>query len=425
MIRDNQTRLWHLVFAVIGAFLCVLSPLGCTHAPRFENQSHYVRNESHDRVLVFVHGLTGSAIETWQCPGRRAWTDELGSDAASDGWDIFVADYQTRLLGNHVTIEDLSGELQNSLAANGVWKHKTVAFVTHSLGGLVVTDLLLRHRENTANVSFLYLFGVPQNGAQIASLGKVAQSEKLIRQLNYKDADLQVMEAHWTDAHFGIKRYCAFETEPYGVLGVLVPEDSATLTCNEKLGIQTNHVDLVKPCSRKDQTYMAVINALNTANNQEVTMWTRLSALPGAMPDALQKSAAEPEITGKADPLGPIARAHITRLRKESRYLPPDVDRVAFYSPAYKAGVVPHTLRLPAGLKAVMSIMVVEERPGASVVTERSLEVGERFEWSQPQQGTNLTRFIVFIYPLSAEAYAQIKAEAPEHLITLEGEVTQ
>lgn len=88
-----------------------------------------------------------------------------------------------------MTIDEIVSNLANRFQSDGVFAHREVVFVAHSLGGLIVQRFLITHREYAKQVPLIMFYSTPETGAQIAKL-------------------------EWIAAHFPIKRYCAYEKQP-------------------------------------------------------------------------------------------------------------------------------------------------------------------------------------------------------------------
>jgi pimeloyl-ACP methyl ester carboxylesterase len=418
-LRSRQGHVWtwsNRSLCVLWTCLAfsTLAMIGCTAQPSGTSASYYVDGNKRDRVLVFVHGLTGTATETWRCPDGRSWPERLRADQLFDDWDIYVADYPSRFTGNRVTFSDLASAIQNRLKDDKVWNHREIAFVCHSLGGIVMSDLLLRHRENHTKVQFLYLYGVPQEGSALARVAALV-GDRLGEQLVSDSSDLQRLENDWRAARFKARRYCAFETEPLKKLGlIVVPRPSATRLCDEVVGgIDLDHMSLVKPCSNRDDSYVALRNAM-VATVPDVG-WQRLKPLPGQLPPLVQNSPLEGLTLGKQDPLGVTARADLTKQRGRE-HSPATIDQYAFLSPRYAVGAAPRHLALLGGLKATMTVVAIEDLESQVRILDQSYTASATYSWTGAAQ--ERVRFVIYVFPLSAEAQEIIQAEQPERLIS-------
>ena len=135
--------------------------------------------------IVFVHGLTGNAYNTWLHKDTRVhWPSELLRQDIPDarilsfGYDADIVNFwnpaSNSRLSNHA--ENMVGDLVRKRERTNTESRK-ILFVAHSLGGLV-TEQALSHSRNTAD-KFLHqierctagiiFLGVPHCGSDLAS----------------------------------------------------------------------------------------------------------------------------------------------------------------------------------------------------------------------------------------------------------------
>jgi predicted alpha/beta hydrolase family esterase len=227
--------------------------------------SHYVSNNNNSRVIVFVHGLNGNARDTWLFDPTHYWPQMIADDPSFADTDIYAASYPTPTRGNHMSVNDLISYLSDELEADGVFsKHKQVLFVAHSLGGIVVQELLLTYRDKNlaSKVPFIYLYATPQTGSDLANIGKIFKPDPLIKELAHGDGNfvLSSMDNAWLHSGFqSIKRYCAYETQTEKGFKV-VGRESATRGCDDYVAIDSNHRNIVKPADDKARSYTALKN---------------------------------------------------------------------------------------------------------------------------------------------------------------------
>jgi pimeloyl-ACP methyl ester carboxylesterase len=228
--------------------------------------SHYERNDKKARVIVFVHGIFGSAKDTWTCQkGDFNWPKALLSDPAFTDSDVYVAAYDTPYFGNRMTIDEVVSNLANRFQSDGVFSHREVVFVAHSLGGLIVQRFLLTHREFAKQVPLIMFYSTPETGAQVAHLGHIFSADPLLKEMfpNEQNDYLLNLENEWIGANFTIKRYCAYEKKPTKGIWV-VDRLSGTRNCTNKTPIPINkdHIEIVKPCSTQDDAYIVLKNVI-------------------------------------------------------------------------------------------------------------------------------------------------------------------
>src|ERR1700676_1643366 len=236
-----------LLVAFFGCFL----PLTAA-APVAFAKSHYERPTSkgalyNQRVIVFVHGMFGGVEDTWTNSQTHAyWPKLLLSDPRFNDSDVYVASYASPRFGNTMNVEEIAKSLESRLANDEVFQHREVVFVCHSLGGLVVQQLLLLYPRYAKQVPFIYFFSTPESGSQIAKLGSLFSSDPLLKDTFSGDENeyLQILEDTWKAAHFQIHRLCAYEKKPFS--GVLVVERlSGTRNCETTLPITEDHFGIV------------------------------------------------------------------------------------------------------------------------------------------------------------------------------------
>jgi pimeloyl-ACP methyl ester carboxylesterase len=270
----NSSLIWFLqtlVLASLAVGCAYLVSCGSkppsTSAQRESSEpvvSTYERNEKKNRVIVFVHGIFGSARGTWACPrGDFYWPKALLADPVFADSDVYVAAYDSPYFGNHMTIDEVVSNLANRFQSDAVFSHREVVFVAHSLGGLIVQRFLITHREYAKQVPLIVFYSTPETGAQIAQLGHILSADPLLKEMfpGQENDYLLNLENEWIAANFLIKRYCAYEKKPTKGIWI-VDRLSGTRNCTNKTPIPINkdHIDIVKPCSTQDDAYIALKN---------------------------------------------------------------------------------------------------------------------------------------------------------------------
>jgi len=248
------------ILIAASALLC-----GCHHHIDPVAGSHYERNAGKLRVIVFVHGVYGGAGDTWTSPKTGvSWPGLMKDDARFANSDIYVVNYPTAAKsGNLMSIDDVVGNVMNRLEADDVFsKHNEVVFICHSMGGLVIERLLLRHQDLASKVRFLFFASTPQESAQISELGHIFIGDPQLREMFPGDENsfLEGLDTGWRDAHFTVPIYCVVErAETNNIL--IVERYSGTHNCRTVTPINENHINIVKPSSREDDSYIAFWNA--------------------------------------------------------------------------------------------------------------------------------------------------------------------
>ena len=224
------------------------------------------------RVIVFVHGLHGSR-ESWRSANGAYWPDMVRSDPRFAYSDVEVAEYPTPASNGKMSSVKLADILWARLDKDHVWGHREVVFVAHSLGGILVEEMLLRHPAEAARVRFIVSYGTPHEGSPIARLASLYDKDPLLIDLSDAgdNAFLSDLESNWRGhaSVNGIHRFCAYETEDTkpdsGMARYLraharvVDYYSATYGCDVTTPPQAiphaDHVNMIRPADRKAAAY--------------------------------------------------------------------------------------------------------------------------------------------------------------------------
>src|SRR5450432_1777124 len=124
----------------------------------------YRKKEGYNNVLLFVHGFSGSASETFGCT-----PDMLIKNQAFDGWDVFSIGYSSDIFPSigkglwsvNPDITKIALYLK-TLLENQFSDYNRIAFTGHSMGGLAVQRVILDLPVNEQNkISQVLFFGTP------------------------------------------------------------------------------------------------------------------------------------------------------------------------------------------------------------------------------------------------------------------------
>src|SRR5205807_6374096 len=103
------------------------------------------RKQVNRRALVFVHGFTGDADNTWKADGPESFPHLLAKDEKFQDYDVFLFQYATTFF--------FPPEIDNIVKQFGFALEQhlpghSIIFVAHSMGGLVCMRYVLRQLEN-------------------------------------------------------------------------------------------------------------------------------------------------------------------------------------------------------------------------------------------------------------------------------------
>lgn len=254
--------------------------------------------------IVFVHGLRGGPFKTWRLSEDKSSTksglvEKIDEEAGKQGtfWPgewlsadfpharLFSLKYKTNLTqwsGASLPLQEVSSMLLEKLVTAGIGD-RPVIFVTHSMGGLVVKQMLHQAKaenkdhfvNNTVGIVF---YSCPHFGSKLAdmpwrmglvlrpapSIGELRSGSPRLTELNdfvrrlYKKKLIDVLSFCETKVTPIVEGYggWAFRME-------IVPMESAYPGFGELVVLDsTDHVNSCKPLSRTDPSYKDTLEFL-------------------------------------------------------------------------------------------------------------------------------------------------------------------
>ena len=127
--------------------------------------------------IVFVHGLGGDAYDTWGFPDNSCWRQSI--TISRPDLNIWSLGYRVDLSEWSAGAMPLSDRAVNILALLDIrlTEDRPIFFVCHSLGGLLVKELLrhaltttTKYKKLATNVKLVVFFATPHNGSAVADL---------------------------------------------------------------------------------------------------------------------------------------------------------------------------------------------------------------------------------------------------------------
>jgi predicted alpha/beta hydrolase family esterase len=220
--------------------------------------------------LVFVHGLNGGARTTWDTDGNPSWFAWLPADLPTFAiWSLaYNAPWSKWQAAHAMPLVDTAINALAAMRGHGLGE-RPICFVAHSLGGLLVKQMLLsidafaseyaHILTSTRGVVFL---ATPHTGADPATW---AQYLKWVVRPSTATTDSEAHSPHlrflnlWYRNRvdrFGIQTQVFFEADP--VKGVLVVSPSFAdpgLHGVTPIRIDADHFGVAKPTSRTSTVY--------------------------------------------------------------------------------------------------------------------------------------------------------------------------
>ncbi|HUO07487.1 MAG TPA: cyclic nucleotide-binding domain-containing protein [Phycisphaerae bacterium] len=234
--------------------------------------------------VVFVHGLDGDAVQSWQSKGAAdSWTKWLGEDLERVCvWTIGYDSKSSAWRGHSMPVFDRATNVLARLEAGGLLDRPLV-FVCHSLGGLLVKEMLRVAHDSgnpewkalitsTRGIAFL---STPHSGSDVAiwvkKFGALLRPTESVDELQYNDTRLRELNMWYSNnaPTIGIRTLAFCEKRPVSGLLVVVDESSANPHIPGVLPIpmDEDHISICKPATRNHLVYVQVKRFIEKALN--------------------------------------------------------------------------------------------------------------------------------------------------------------
>lgn len=231
-------------------------------------------------ALIFVHGILGSK-DTWLNKDTNAyWPDLLARDPDLNDIDIYRADYENYLLRAGPSMEEVLQSFSRGMQPIHRRKYRSIQFIAHSLGGLVVRRYLVHITNRYGHWELnryrqVIMLGTPIDGSYFATISEYASQNQLLRVLTpIRENDfLQMMTVSVNDIIFkreqcpSLNFYVGYEKKALFLNKIVSPESAtSSIMCppptdsdsdwrNCIRGFDRDHISLVKPADASDDVY--------------------------------------------------------------------------------------------------------------------------------------------------------------------------
>jgi pimeloyl-ACP methyl ester carboxylesterase len=229
--------------------------------------------------VIFVHGLGGGARDTWQRASDPSsfWPLWLAEDIK--GLMVYSVGYEapiSRWRGEAMHLTDRATSLLARLSVEPDLQHGPLILIGHSLGGLVIKQLLRTaesEARNSAEAASLFrrvtkvvFLATPHAGSGLAVCGdrlrilihpSAATTSLLRNDPNLRD--LNRWYCSWANAA-NINHLNLVETKPTRILGMIVKPDSSDpgFVGSRPVPIDADHGEICKPRDKSSDVYLQV-----------------------------------------------------------------------------------------------------------------------------------------------------------------------
>jgi hypothetical protein len=241
--------------------------------------------------VIFVHGLTGDAVGTWTCsassePEGKFWPHWLSADLPS--LSFYTIGYPAGIFAHwakkEMNLHERAKATLETLAGYS-FGDKPIVFICHSLGGLLVKQLLRTAAESNDDgwkriadsCAGIFFLATPHTGSSLAALLKTFVQRFAsvhIEKLSTKSPELDDLNESFRAYCHGRKIDVAVYYEKYKThkAAIIVDKRSADpgVAGAPAIAVDADHLAICKPTSRNDVVYLGIHRRLkNLATEHE------------------------------------------------------------------------------------------------------------------------------------------------------------
>ncbi|MCD5980664.1 esterase/lipase family protein [Pseudomonas quasicaspiana] len=213
-----------------------------------------------DKVLLFVHGLSGSSDGTWGQMIELFRRDRAFSDFALDSYEYPTSKIRFAFGRKMPRIQDLAEGLASYIRAYHAEK-KEIVLVGHSLGGLVLRYYILGEIKRGPEIAITaaVMIATPHTGSSLGNLGKsFSWDHAHLKQLSKGEDVLRSILEDWGTLKVEERIRTLYVT---GGIDAVVDRDSSMPyfgVSNFENLIGYGHVNVIKPDHPGDIRFLVV-----------------------------------------------------------------------------------------------------------------------------------------------------------------------
>lgn len=244
--------------------------------------------------VIFIHGLEGNLYKTWRTleDEHVFWPSWLAGDIMHlSVWTVGYAASASRWSGSSMHFTDRSTNILELLLSESELKSGEIILVGHSMGGLIIKQLLItansmsNSRKDAADfvdrVRRVAFIATPHEGAGLATIADRARiffrPSSATASLVRRDPNLRNLNnlyREWSD-HNKIDHLILVENESEGIFGQIVSHQSADPgLVTRPILIDANHSNICKPENQSSAVYKFIKNFISKESN---TMHSNIS----------------------------------------------------------------------------------------------------------------------------------------------------
>lgn len=224
--------------------------------------------------LVLIHGLTGDPLETWNSEdSSNFWPSWLAEDLPN--LNIYTIKYPASLLTKWAKKEmdlfERANNILEQMAGLGLGA-RPIAFVTHSLGGILAKQILRSATESldsdfisiAQSIKLIIFLATPHTGASLANvLNLIPGASKHIKLLSNEEGFLEDLNSCYrtlTSKNLDLKTAVYYEKFKSKNLLEIVDRHSADpgVTGAQPVALDKDHINICKPKDKDDVVFIGV-----------------------------------------------------------------------------------------------------------------------------------------------------------------------
>ncbi|XP_050512119.1 protein SERAC1 isoform X4 [Diabrotica virgifera virgifera] len=252
--------------------------------------------KEHELDVIFVHGLLGGVFYTWRQRLNKSFTANIiknsrplkkdsengvNYDTSLSMWTPICPSSKAKF-----TLDERSFDLTQKLLETGVGR-KPIVWVTHSMGGLIVKNMLWKSFESEVpairniclNTKAVIFYSTPHNGSTLANLSQATAlllwPSVEVQELRENSPQLKKIHEKFLDIVKAVpmKIVTFVETKATVVTAMkfnflLVKPDSGYPGVGEYFEIPQDHLGICKPLTKHSFLYQKVVHTLKEVMKQ-------------------------------------------------------------------------------------------------------------------------------------------------------------
>lgn len=262
---------------------CLDSPVSC---------------EGYD-AIVFVHGIYGGRATFENTKTGFYWPGNIGRVIAGRPVDVFSLEYRNTMVswaqGKNPSFDSVAFQVKEALKPLRAKKYRSIGFITHSLGGNVISTYMLMLLTNPGHpqrsqVAYVINLATPTYGAQVADMAlemkrTLGMNDYLLESLERENLYLVMLnvfrsEENVKGARNGCRAsnlYVAIEGKDTGFIRIVSRDSALGRPDSEEYARQMtensaakrvqefdrNHIEISKPKDKNDEVYIWVSEILD------------------------------------------------------------------------------------------------------------------------------------------------------------------